>query len=220
MKKVVIFGAGVFGEVVHFYLTHDSPYEVVAFSEHCEKIRKKNLFDLPIISFETIESNYPPSDFAMFIAIPYSNMNKTRSKIFKEAKNMGYELITYISSKAVVWENESIGENCFILENNVIQPFVTIGDDVILWSGNHIGHHSVVDDHCFISSHAVISGNVKINNHCFIGVNATIRDGVTISKECVIGAGSLILQDTKEREVYATEHSKPMEKTSDMLKHI
>ena len=220
MKKVIIFGAGVFGEVVHFYLVHDSSYDVIAFTEHQDKIKKKNLFDLPIVPFETIEFNYPPSDFSMFIAIPYSNMNKTRSKIFEEAKSKGYELITYINSKAITWENNNIGENCFILENNVIQPFVKIGNDVILWSGNHIGHHSIIHDHCFISTHVVISGNVIIHDHCFIGVNATIRDGVTISKECVIGAGSVILQDTKEKEVYAVKNTKLLELSSDKLEHL
>ena len=57
-----------------------------------------------------------------------------------------------------VWARHEIGENCFIFEDNTIQPFVKIGDDVVLWSGNHIGHHAEIGDHCFISSHVVISG--------------------------------------------------------------
>jgi len=31
MEKVVIFGTEELAQVAHFYLTHDSPYEVVAF---------------------------------------------------------------------------------------------------------------------------------------------------------------------------------------------
>ena len=50
------------------------------------------------------------------------------------------------------------GDNCFILEDNTVQPFVTIGNNVTLWSGNHIGHDSVIEDDCFISSHVVVSG--------------------------------------------------------------
>ena len=51
-----------------------------------------------------------------------------------------------------------MGDNCFIFEDNTVQPFVTLGNNLVLWSGNHIGHHSTLRDHCFISSHVVISG--------------------------------------------------------------
>jgi hypothetical protein len=32
MTKVVVFGVGQLAEVVHFYLSHDSPHEVAAFT--------------------------------------------------------------------------------------------------------------------------------------------------------------------------------------------
>ena len=32
MSKVVIFGVGQWAELAHFYLTHDSPHEVAAFT--------------------------------------------------------------------------------------------------------------------------------------------------------------------------------------------
>ena len=89
-----------------------------------------------------------------------------------------------------------------ILEDNTIQPFVTIGHNVTLWSGNHIGHHSLVKDHSFIASHVVISGGVEIGEQCFIGVNATIRDHITIGERSVIGAGTLILSDVEPEGVY------------------
>ena len=129
-------------------------------------------------------------------------MNAIRAGKYNEAKNKGYELISYISSKATHWGDTEIGDNCFIFENQVIQPFVKIGNDVILWSGNHFGHNVVIGDHCFIASHVVVSGGVSIGAYSFIGVNATIRDDVTIGRECIIGAGALILNNTRDKEVY------------------
>ena len=220
MKKVIIFGPGILGQVVHFYLTKDSDFEVVAFTANQDFIKEKSLFDLPIIPFEKIEMEYPPEKFSMFIAIPYTKMNKNRSQIYYEAKEKGYELISYINSKATIWGDTEIGDNCLILENNVIQPFVRIGNNVIIWSGNHIGHHSTIEDHNFISSHVVISGNVKIKEHCFLGVNSTIRDGITISSECLIGAGSVILHNTLEKQVYTVNSTKLLDLTSDKLSHL
>lgn len=220
MRKVIIFGTSGFAEVVHFYLTHDSQYEIVAFTANKEFIDKKELFGLPIIPFENIEEKYPPDQYLMFIVVVYSKINKLRAKIFDDVKSKGYNLLSYVNSKAITWGKLDIGQNCFILENNVIQPFVKIGDDVIIWSGNHIGHHSTIGDHCFIASHVVISGNVKIGPFCFLGVNSTIRDGISIARECVIGAGAVILKDTKEKEVYTTDSTKLLPITSDKLKNI
>lgn len=201
-EKLVIFGTGGFAQVACFYLTKDSPYKVVAFTADRDHIQKKELLGLPIIPFEEIEKSYPPDEFKMFVAIAYKNVNKLRAEKYNEAKSKGYELITYVNSKAVHWGDTEIGDNCFIFENQTIQPFVKIGNDVIIWSGNHIGHHSVIGDHCFISSHVVISGYVKIEPYCFLGVNATIRDAITIARECVIGMGAVIVKNTIEKGVY------------------
>jgi len=220
MKKVIIFGTGAFAEVAYFYLTEDSNYDVVGFTINKKFITEENFCGLPVIEFENIESKYSPTEFSMFIAIGYKNMNKIRANIFNESKQKGYQLISYINSKATVWKNLSIGENCFILENNVIQPFVKIGNDVILWSGNHIGHHSTISDHCFISSHVVISGFTKINSYSFLGVNSTIRDGVTIASECLIGAGTLILKNTKKGGVYTSKDATLLSVSSDKLTQI
>ena len=202
MEKVIIFGIEEFAQVAHFYLTHDSPYEVAAFTVDRDYITEKELFGLPIVPFEEIEKSYPPDKFKMFVAIGYSNVNKPRAEKYYEAKSKGYELISYVNSKSVLWGDTEIGDNCFIFENQTIQPFVKIGNDVIIWSGNHIGHHSVIGDHCFITSHVVISGGVKIEPYCFLGVNATLRDAITIARECVIGMGAVIVKDTQEKGVY------------------
>ena len=217
MKKVVIFGIGAFAEIAYYYLKNDSEYEIVGFSANKKFISQANFCGLPVIPFEEIEKKFPPKEYDMFIAIVYTNVNKIREQIYNEAKTKGYNLINYVNSKAIIWDGIKMGDNCFILENVVIQPFVTIGNNVIIWSGNHIGHHSKIADHCFITSHVVISGNVEIGSNCFLGVNSTIRDGITIAPECVIGAGSVILKDTKQKQVFSTNSTFLLSKNSDEL---
>jgi sugar O-acyltransferase (sialic acid O-acetyltransferase NeuD family) len=209
VKRVVVFGTGDFARVAHFYLSEDSPYEIAAFTVHEQYMADNKFLGLDVIPFERLETTYPPEEFAMFVAVGYKRVNKARAEIYEICRSKGYELITYINSRATHWSEIEIGDNCFIFEDNVIQPFVKIGNDVIMWSGNHVGHDSSIGDHCFIASHAVISGNVKIGPYCFIGVNATFRDGVTVAPECVIGAGALIVKDTEERGVYKGHRSEP-----------
>jgi len=191
------------------YLSEDENYEVVAFTMDSEYIKEDTSFDLPIVVFGDIEEKYSPSEYKMFIPLSYTKLNKLREKKFNEAKEKGYNFISYIHPKATVISNAKVGENCFIFEDNTIQPFVTIEDNCILWSGNHIGHHSTIKANCFIASHVVISGGVEVGSNTFIGVNATLRDHIKIGKSNVIGAGALILGDTEDNKVY-------MEKETDV----
>ena len=118
-----------------------------------------------------------------------SKMNHNRRLLYETGKAKGYQFISYISSKATVL-TDRIGENCFILEDNTIQPFVTIGNNVVLWSGNHIGHHSTIHDHVFFTSHIVLSGHCIVHEHSFFGVNATIRDATEIGEGTLVAMGA------------------------------
>ena len=218
VNKLILFGTGHFARVAYVYLSKDSPYVVHAFTVHGNYIRETECMGLPITPFENLEATYPPDQYAMFVAVGYRRVNKARAEIYETCKRKGYKLITYVSSKATHWGEVEIGDNCFIFENNVIQPFVKIGNDVILWSGNHIGHDSTIEDHCFIASHAVISGGVTIGPYCFVGVNATIRDGISVAPEGVIGAGAFIARDTTPHAVYRGRRTRPWKRASTELK--
>jgi sugar O-acyltransferase (sialic acid O-acetyltransferase NeuD family) len=219
MKDVVIFGAGDQAQVAYVCLTEDSPYRVVAFSVNRDYLHGGDkLFDLPVVAFEDLERTHPPATHAMLVSVGFKRVNELRAELYRACKAKGYELISYISSRAIRFSNVEVGDNCFILEANVLQPFVRIGNNVVLWSGNHIGHHSRIHDDVFIASHAVVSGKVTIGRGSFVGVNATFRDGVTVAPRCVIGAGALILHDTAEGEVYAAPRTEPAKRKSWELK--
>lgn len=210
-KKLIIFGSGDIAELAYFYFDTDSAYEVVAFTVDSTYIDQPSLCGLPVVAFENVTEHYAVDTHDMFIALSYSKLNAVRKEKYLAAKAFGYALASYVSSKSTILNNGRIGDNCFILEDNTIQPFVTIGNNITLWSGNHIGHHSTVLDHTFIASHVVVSGGVKIGEQCFIGVNATLRDHITVEDRCVIGAGALLLADAQQEGVYigtATERSK------------
>lgn len=204
-KRLVIFGAGDIAQLAHFYFSTDSDYEVVAFTVDRAYLGVTSFCDSPVVAFEDIGTAFPPEEHDFFVALSYSGLNALRRTKYLAAKALGFHMASYVSSRATVLNNGSIGENCFILEDNTIQPFVSIGNNVTLWSGNHIGHHSTVRDHCFISSHVVVSGGVDIGEQCFVGVNATLRDHIRIGERCVIGAGALLLADAEPGGVYMGE---------------
>lgn len=201
MSKVIIFGVLDTAELAHYYLTHDSADEVVAFTVNREYLKETEFKGLPVVAFEDVETIFPPQEFKFFAPMTGRKMNKNREKVYLEAKAKGYEFISYISSKATLFNNP-IGENCFILEDNTIQPFTTIGNNVVLWSGNHIGHHGQIKDHVFFTSHVVLSGHCVVDSYCFFGVNSTIRDYLHIGEGTLVAMAASITKATEPWGVY------------------
>jgi sugar O-acyltransferase (sialic acid O-acetyltransferase NeuD family) len=217
VAKIVIFGAGEIAELAHFYFSRDSEHDVVAFTVDKEYRKSDSFLGLPLIDFEEAQQRFAPDTNKMFVALSYAKMNKVRAQKYFLAKEAGYQLVSYVSSHCTFLSDHPVGDNCFILEDNTIQPFVKIGNNVTLWSGNHIGHESVIEDHCFIASHIVVSGHVHIQQYCFIGVNATLRNSITIAPETLIGAGAVIMKDTIEKGVYMPQRAELFKKRSDQI---
>ena len=201
--RVVIFGNGQMAEIAHWYLQQDTGLEVVGFCVDASHMSGDRFHDLPLVPFEEISDRFPPDDNKLLMPISAKEVNRLRARKYEEARTMGYRFASYVSSKAWVAPDVEIGENCFILENNVVQPFAGIGSNCILWSGNHIGHHSTIMDHCFLASHVVISGRVRVHPYCYFGVNSTVRDGIEVGEGCVVGAGALVMRTAKPGRVYA-----------------
>ena len=207
-KKVIIIGAGETATLAYEYFTYDSDYEVVAFSVNKVYRSVDTFLNLPVVDFENLENQFNMEDYFVFVALAGEKLNRNRTKLYQECKKKGFKIASYISSKAFVWHNVQIGENCFILENIVLQPFTVVGNNVTMWSGNHLGHRSIIKDNCFITSHVVISGFCEIGENTYIGVNSCIADNVKIGCDNYIAMGSSINKNTKSNSMFSSDHSK------------
>lgn len=188
-RELILFGTGEIAMLARFYFDEDSRYRVVGFVADDEFVTSDTLQGLPLVRFSQVAERFPPSRVEMHVALSYRRLNRIREDKYRAAKAAGYKLASYVCSRSVTWGDLAIGDNCFILENQTIQPTVRIGSNVMLWSGNHIGHGSQIKDHVYVASHVVLSGHTVIGERCFLGVNATVRDFVSI------GADSFITMD-------------------------
>jgi len=194
-KKLILFGAAEIASLARYYFEQDSEYEVVGFTVDDSYCDTDSFEGLPLIPWSQIATKCPPTEYDMHVALSYMKLNQLRAEKYYQAKAAGYTLATYVCSRSVSWPDLEIGDNCFILENQTIQPTCKIGNNVMLWSGNHIGHGSVINDHTYIASHAVISGHCSIGERCFIGVNATFKDFLTIGDDCFIAMDASVTRD-------------------------
>ena len=212
MNDVIIFGILDNAELAHYYLLNDSPHNVLGFTVHRQYMPESGYFkDLPVYPFEDIEERFSPKKIKLFAPLSPSKMNQIKEEIYNEIRSKGFGFISYVSSRATILTGQ-IGENCFILEDNTLQPFTIIKENVTLWSGNHIGHHSRVDSHVTITSHVVVSGHCHIEERCFLGVNSTLKDGIKLSNTTLVNMDASITKDTEAERFYT---GVPAKKISD-----
>lgn len=216
MKKspVVLFGNGPFSSLAWYCLTHDSSYEVVAFTVDRKFMRSDVHEGLPIVPFEEIEHSHPPGGVRLLLSIGYHAINGLRRARYAQAKAKGYGFASYVSSRASLWPDTRIGENCMVYEGAVIQPFATIGDNAVIRSCAHVSHHCTVGDHAFVAAGATLGGNVTVGEQAFVGLGAVVRERVTIAERSFIGAGAVLTSDTEADGVYHGNAARKSELTS------
>jgi sugar O-acyltransferase (sialic acid O-acetyltransferase NeuD family) len=197
-SPLVIVGAGEQADITYEYFTYDSPYTVAAFAVEQAYLESDEHLGLPVVALETLSDSHPPDRHQAFVAISSQQLNRVRRRLFEAVKAQGFTCASYVSTRAFVWRNVTIGENCMIFEGNVLQHFVEVGDDCVLWSGNHVGHRTRIGAHTFISSHVVISGFCEIGDHCFLGVNSCFGDELSVADDTVVGAGAVVVKSIAE----------------------
>src|SRR5690606_19662227 len=107
--------------------------------------------------------------------------------------------------KANTWPDLEVGDNCFIGEGSVLQPYLKIGANSILFSAR-LGHHTKIGDHVLLSG-AVTGGNVTIGDYSFVGMNAVIQQNLVIGEKNIIRMGVSIKKSAQNYEVYSSTTS-------------
>jgi sugar O-acyltransferase (sialic acid O-acetyltransferase NeuD family) len=203
MKPVIVFGNQDSASTTHYYLSVDSPYQVIAFTVDQDRITGSSHEGLPVIPFEKIKEEFPPEQFDFIFPAGFQISNPHNTNVFRKSrytaiKSLGYQFVNYISSRALVATNVEIGENVLIYEGAIVQPFVKIGNNTIIRSGVNLGHHCMVKDHCFISAEVTVGSRTSIGSQTFVGLNTTVLNSITIADGSFIGSSTLINRNTQE----------------------
>jgi sugar O-acyltransferase (sialic acid O-acetyltransferase NeuD family) len=201
MKSVVVFGTTQAAELVNYYVNDAGEYRVVAFTVDGNYMTCKTFCGLPVVPFETVETIYPPTDCLMTVQLGTRRANQLRAEKYLTAKGKGYKFLTYIDTRADVWDGLDPGENTWVSRACTVAPFAQLGNNVCLTGGSYIGHHSIIGDHCFIGAQAVVLGNVEVGPFCFLGANCTVREHTKVGERCIIDAGVYVAGDVEGSQV-------------------
>ena len=195
-EKIIIYGLGPFAKLMHYYFTMDSAYDVSGFCVDKEYMTQEKFCELPVSSLEGAAEKWNAELYRMFVAIGYRKM-RDRTIMFDKVKKLGYQLVNYISSHAIVYDNLVIGENNVVMANVNIEPWVRIEDNNIFWSDTLLGHNLEVGSHNYVSAKCLLAGDMVIKDLCFIGNGAVTINQIVIEDETHLLPGAVLLESTK-----------------------
>ena len=182
---LIIFGSGQLAEVAKTYFDAHGSLRVIGFTVDAAYQQANTFCGLPVAAWEDLEKHFPPDRVQVIGPISYRRLNQFRRDRHQEGKRRGYRFASFVHPAAHVYA-DSIGENSFILEANIIQPRVRIGEGAIIWSNNHIGHHASIGDYCFIASTITIGSNARIGSGSFISGCSAIDPGAEVGENNIV----------------------------------
>ena len=204
-NKIAIFGNGEIAEMADFYFSSDSEYQPEFFVIDDKFVKENKFMGKDIIPLSEYLRDKPENRKKIHVAISFSQVNENRKRIFNLLKKDNCNFVSYISSRAYVCKEVKIGNNCFILDGNNLQPYTSYGDNVMLWSGNHIGHRTRIGSHSYVSSHVCLSGFCKIGEANFFGVNSCMADYSETGYGCIIAMGAKVSGKIGDKSVIYTD---------------
>ena len=126
-----------------------------------------------------------------------------RTRLYKQAVSLGFQLTTIIAPSAYVSRHASIGAGTIVMHGAIVNAGASVGKNCIINSRALLEHDATVADHCHISTGAIINGNSVIGSGGFVGSGSIIKEGVSLGQNCLIGTGLAVRHDLPDNAQFA-----------------
>lgn len=192
MKKIVIIGAGGQCRAVLGILDSINLGIPYAIYDLAQPRKDEFVMGIPVVKIPSdIELTGSRHIFSFIIAI---GDNKEREIIYNKLCELNCEILTIISSLAVISKSASLGNGVVVSPNVFVGPFAQVGDNTILNTGTILEHEAIIGKHSHLAPASIVCGRSKIGDLCFIGANSTIIEKISIASNTIIGAGSVVIK--------------------------
>lgn len=195
MKKVVIIGAGGFGqETLDIFESLADEFEVLGFivqSQYAgpgEIVRGK-----PILGdFDWLEKHAKEVYVSCSLGAPHQ-----RCRLIELARQAGARFCPPIIHPTTplhsIVHGTTFGEDVIVHGNCSISSSIQVGNHVQINGATLIGHNTLLADYVTVSPGCLIGGNVTIEEGAFIGMGAIIIEKLTIGAWSAVGAGATVV---------------------------
>lgn len=209
MKKIIVFGAGEFGELI-LNLSKFNNIDVCAFGDDSPKNEGREIDGIPILKTSDL------IDFSLKNninnAICAIGDNKARSQKYQFLQKEGFNMLSIIHPKSLIDTKVEYGNNVIIEMGTAIHTCSKIGNNVFLGGDALIGHHNKIGNHVLIGGNVSFGGSVITEDYVSIGVGASIKPGLKIGRGSVIGVGAAVINDVSPGTTVVGVPAKPINK--------
>ena len=115
-----------------------------------------------------------------------------RGKIFQKLKNKGFKFPILISKESSISKFSKIGSGTMIMGNTFVNAGASIGENCIINNNSLIEHDVKIGNNSQISTSVTVNGSCKIGSNCFIGSGTIIRNNIKIKNNSFIKMASVI----------------------------
>lgn len=196
---IIIFGIGPLSRTIFYSSQRSNSCRIACFTADRQYIKEATFCGLPVIAFEEIDQEYPPSDYDMLVVnVGAVSGTISRKDMFLRAGDRGYNFANYIDAKADVMPDLIMGRNNIIMSNTHVGPCGRMGDDNFIRENTYLGHDFIIGDHNFLGPGCSFGGSCRIGDLNFIGMGSTVINDIHIGSGNLIGAGTLVIRNLED----------------------
>lgn len=198
MEKIILLGIGGHAHSVVDSIESNGKYSVCGFLDRKEREGEQYREYKVIGTDDMLEYYFKEGIKNAFVTVGYLGKGDIRKRLYKQLKEIGFNLPTIVDRTAVIAKDVVLGEGTFVGKKAVVNSVTEIGKMCIINTGVILEHDCKINDFSHIAVGSVLCGNVQVGKESFIGANATVIQGKMIGNKCVIGAGTMIKKDLED----------------------
>jgi len=205
MQKIVILGGIGNGSVIaaaikDAYINHSKELELSGYLNDRKEVGSM-IEGVPVLG-KTKDWKNLPDDILFINTIYRIEGNQERITYYRNLEIPDNRLFTFIHPSAYVAPGVHQSPGCIVMPLVCISSGASLGKGCLIHVGATVGHNSVVGDYCHLAAQSCLGSFVTLKQGVHIGLNATVREHVTLEEYSALGMGSVLLQDTKEKEIW------------------
>lgn len=191
-KPIIIIGAGDHTSVLLDILLGQKK-DVIALTSVNDS--RTDLYNIPIISDETVIHNYAPNTVSLVNGIGSVGSLQLRKSVYDKFKSLGYVFSNVIHESAIISPRAIIEDGVQVLAGAIINNDAIIKFNSIINTKTSVDHGCIIESHVHLAPGCTLSGCVKVGSATHIGTGASIIQGINIGNNVLIGAGSVVIRN-------------------------
>lgn len=189
--NIVVIGAGGHARSVCDVLLMQGRHQILGL---VDPEAAEGFYDLPVLGGDEVLPELLARGCAQGALVAIGS-NRIRRRITEKLMDLGYEMVTAISPRAVVSPFARVEPGTVVMHGAVIGASARVGRGCIINTNCSLDHDDEVGDFCHIAPGVAISGTVRIGSESFVGTGARIIDGITLGERVMLGAGAVAIRD-------------------------